>query len=230
MATVSGGLAAAARARPAPTPTATRRSADFRNKLKIMEWRQKSSNTNPRRGGPWHFRAPSRMVWKAIRGMLPHKIQRGAEALARLKVFEGVPPEYAEVKRVVVPSALRVTGLKPGRAFANLGKLCHEVRGGGSGCVCDTLPLACSLPPADWLEAPRPHQAPRGAAQGGLRGLLCKEEGGHAEGVCCARCRCRRMRPWAAGHRSRRSRAVLAFRGDPTDLETAPTSHVHPLM
>lgn len=104
--------------------------ADFRNKLKIMEWRQKSSNTNPRRGGPWHFRAPSRMVWKAIRGMLPHKIQRGAEALARLKVFEGVPPEYVEVKRVVVPSALRVTGLKPGRAFANLGKLCHEVRGG----------------------------------------------------------------------------------------------------
>ena len=100
---------------------------DFRNKLKIMEWRQKSSNTNPRRGGPWHFRAPSRMVWKAIRGMLPHKIQRGAEALARLKVFEGVPPEYTEVKRVVIPSALRVTGLKPGRAFANLGKLCHEV-------------------------------------------------------------------------------------------------------
>ena len=109
------------------------RCADFRNKLKIMEWRQKSSNTNPRRGGPWHFRAPSRMVWKAIRGMLPHKIQRGAEALARLKVFEGVPPEYAEVKRVVVPSALRVTGLKPGRAFANLGKLCHEVRRGGTG-------------------------------------------------------------------------------------------------
>lgn len=119
-----------------------------------MEWRGKSSNTNPRRGGPWHFRAPSRMVWKAIRGMLPHKIQRGAEALARLKVFEGVPPEYVETKRVVIPSALRVTGLKPGRAFANLGKLCHEVSGRGV-CLCHCFVSDAALRP--------PSAAPRRA-------------------------------------------------------------------
>jgi hypothetical protein len=47
--------------------------------------------------------------------MLPHKTARGEEALKRLKVFEGVPPAYATTKRMVIPSALRVVRLKPGR-------------------------------------------------------------------------------------------------------------------
>lgn len=49
--------------------------ADFRKRM----------NTNPRRG-PYHHRAPSRIVWKTIRGMVPHKTTRGARALDRLKV------------------------------------------------------------------------------------------------------------------------------------------------
>ena len=73
-----------------PPPTHTRPTrhppADYRNKLKWLEAAGKSSNSNPRRGGPWHWRAPSRIFWKTVRGMLPHKVQRGAEALARLKV------------------------------------------------------------------------------------------------------------------------------------------------
>jgi hypothetical protein len=32
-----------------------------------------------------------------------------------LKVFEGVPPPYDKKKRVVVPQALRVLRLRPGR-------------------------------------------------------------------------------------------------------------------
>lgn len=60
-------------------------------------------------------------------GMLPHKIARGAAALAKLTVKEGIPTEYATKKRVVVPSALRVTRLKPGRDFTHLGHLCHEI-------------------------------------------------------------------------------------------------------
>jgi large subunit ribosomal protein L13Ae len=59
--------------------------------------------------------------------MLPHKTERGAEALGRIKVFEGVPAPYDKVKRVVVPGALRVTHLKPGREFTHLGQLCSEV-------------------------------------------------------------------------------------------------------
>jgi len=47
--------------------------------------------------------------------------------LERLKVFEGVPPPYDKVKRVVVPQALRVLRLKPGRKYCTVGRLSHEV-------------------------------------------------------------------------------------------------------
>jgi large subunit ribosomal protein L13Ae len=59
--------------------------------------------------------------------MIPHKTERGAAALERLKVFEGVPAPYDKVKRMVVPDALTIKSLKPGRPFCNLGKLAHEV-------------------------------------------------------------------------------------------------------
>jgi len=60
-------------------------------------------------------------------GMLPHKLHRGKEALERLKVFEGIPPPYDKMKRLVVPSALRVLRLKPRRKYCQLGRLSHEV-------------------------------------------------------------------------------------------------------
>ena len=53
---------------PPPPPPPPR--ADYRNKLKWLEFTQKKHNTNPRRGGPFHYRAPSRVLWRAIRGML----------------------------------------------------------------------------------------------------------------------------------------------------------------
>eukprot|EP00794_Sanderia_malayensis_P000028 gene28-618_t len=98
----------------------------YRNKLKYLEYLRKRMNTNPSRG-PYHFRAPSRVLFKTVRGMIPHKTKRGMEALNRLKVFEGVPPMYMKTKRMVVPSALRVVKLKPGRKFCQLGRLSHEV-------------------------------------------------------------------------------------------------------
>jgi len=48
------------------------------------------------------------------------------EALNRLKVFDGIPSPYDKQKRMVVPSALRVLKLKPGRKFCYLGRLSHE--------------------------------------------------------------------------------------------------------
>ena len=77
--------------------------------------------------GPFHYRAPSRIFYRTVRGMIPHKTARGAAAMERLKVFEGVPPPYDKKKRVVVPQALRVLRLKPGRKFCNVGRLSHEV-------------------------------------------------------------------------------------------------------
>jgi len=98
----------------------------FRNKLKYAQFMRKRTATNPTRGH-WHFRAPSRILWRVIRGMIPHKTARGAAALERLKVFEGIPHPFNKVKRVVVPGALKTLRLKPGRRFCQLGDLSHQV-------------------------------------------------------------------------------------------------------
>ena len=65
----------------------------FRNKLKLTDHLQKTRSANPSRGHI-HWRTPSRMFWKCVRGMMPHKTSRGAAAMARLKVFEGIPYPY----------------------------------------------------------------------------------------------------------------------------------------
>ncbi|KAI9189670.1 60S ribosomal protein L16A [Blastocladiella emersonii ATCC 22665] len=98
----------------------------FRNKLRYHAHLRKRCIVNPAKGA-FHFRAPSRIFYKALRGMIPHKTPRGAAALARVKVFEGVPAPWDRVKRMVVPAALRVLRLKPGRKFTRVGRLSHEV-------------------------------------------------------------------------------------------------------
>ncbi len=59
--------------------------------------------------------------------MLPHKTSRGAEALGRLKVFEGVPAPYDTKKREVVTDALRAVKLSSFRKFCTLGDLSSQV-------------------------------------------------------------------------------------------------------
>ena len=98
----------------------------YRNKLKYLEFLRKRCNINPARG-PFHFRAPSKIFTRIVRGMIPHKTERGQQALARLKAFEGVPTPYDKRKRLVVPSALRTLRLKPRRRFTELGRLSTEV-------------------------------------------------------------------------------------------------------
>lgn len=96
----------------------------FRNKLKWDYYLVKRTNTNPKLG-PFHHKAPSRILWKVIRGMLPHKTARGKAALDRLKLFEGIPHPYDRVKRKVVPQALRNLRLRPGRKYCRLGDLAN---------------------------------------------------------------------------------------------------------
>ncbi|KAJ9051633.1 60S ribosomal protein L16A [Entomophthora muscae] len=98
----------------------------FRNKLKYNTYLNKRCLVNPKRG-PFHFRAPSRMLYRVIRGMVPHKITRGALALDRIKLFEGIPAPYDKMKRMVIPSALRVLRLKPVRKYTTLNRLASEV-------------------------------------------------------------------------------------------------------
>ncbi|CAI5723321.1 unnamed protein product [Hyaloperonospora brassicae] len=97
-----------------------------RNKVKFLQFLNKRTATNPKKG-PIHYRAPSRMLWRTIRGMLPHKTARGAAALQRLKVFDGIPSPYDKQKRMVIPAALRVLRLKASRRFTVLGNLASEV-------------------------------------------------------------------------------------------------------
>jgi len=94
----------------------------FRNHLNWKEFMNKANNTNPRRNFK-HFRSPSRMFWRSLRGMLPHKTPKGKAALQRLKVFEGIPFPYDVKKRMVVPEALKVLRIKPGRNTCQLGEL-----------------------------------------------------------------------------------------------------------
>mmetsp|Transcript_69378 Transcript_69378/g.157417 ORF Transcript_69378/g.157417 Transcript_69378/m.157417 type:complete len:206 (+) Transcript_69378:85-702(+) len=98
----------------------------YRNKLKYAAFRRKKMNSNPKKG-PFHFRAPSKIFWRTVRGMIPHKTARGAASLDRLRSFEGIPHPYDLRKRVVVPSCLKVLRLKPERRFCTLKDLSAEV-------------------------------------------------------------------------------------------------------
>jgi large subunit ribosomal protein L13Ae len=97
-----------------------------RQKAKYERFLRKRMNTQPKKG-PIHFRAPSRIIWRTIRGMVPHKTKRGAAALERLKVFEGVPPPFDKKKRLVVPDALKVLRLQHGHKYCKLGDLSASV-------------------------------------------------------------------------------------------------------
>ena len=109
----------------------------FRNNITFHEFLRKANNTNPRRNFK-HFRSPSRMFWRSLRGMLPHKSPRGKAALDRLRVFEGIPYPYDQKKRMVVPEALKVLRMKSHRNFCSLGDLV-------SGVGWNRAPLVASL-------------------------------------------------------------------------------------
>ena len=109
----------------------------FRNNLWFHEFLRKANNTNPRRQFK-HFRSPSRMFWRIIRGMLPHKTARGAAALQRLKVFEGMPHPYDKKKKMVVPMALKVLRLKSYRNSCQVGDLMSNL-GWNKADICKSL-------------------------------------------------------------------------------------------
>ncbi|KAK3274655.1 ribosomal protein L13 [Cymbomonas tetramitiformis] len=97
-----------------------------RQKMKFSRFLRLRMNTKPSKG-PIHFRSPARILWRSIRGMIPHKTKRGASALERLKVFEGIPQPYDKMKRVVVPDALKILRMQSKHKFCTLGRLASEV-------------------------------------------------------------------------------------------------------
>merc|ERR1712032_1749461 len=98
----------------------------YRQQLKYTAFKRLTNNVNPKHG-PFHYRAPSKIFWRVIRGMLPHKPARGAAALDRLTLHEGCPHPYDLKKKQVCPSALKVLRIKPHRKYCVLGDLSQKV-------------------------------------------------------------------------------------------------------
>merc|ERR1712226_16159 len=96
-----------------------------RNCMKFSSFLRKRTNSNPRKG-PFHFRSPARIMWRAIRGMVPHKLWKGKMAMARLKCFEGIPHPYDKMKRMAIPVACRSVRLRPDRKYTILGDLAQK--------------------------------------------------------------------------------------------------------
>merc|ERR1712093_132072 len=94
-----------------------------RQKAKFERFDRKSHNSNPRRCGPIHYNSPSRMFWRIVRGMIPHKTPRGCAALRRLECFDRIAAPHYKLKRVVVPEALHVIRNAPNRPSVSMGTL-----------------------------------------------------------------------------------------------------------
>ncbi len=78
---------------------------------------------NPRKG-PFHPKRPDTLVRRIIRGMLPWPKPRGKAAYKRIRVYIGVPEEYADIDPIVLEGA-RYTSLT--RKYITVGELCHEL-------------------------------------------------------------------------------------------------------
>ena len=92
----------------------------------FMEDRHKRNNTNPSRGGLFHQISPSHIIYRKIRGMIPYKTAKGAEAMDRLKCFDECPVSANTKKRVVIPDALKAVKLVSRGKLAVLGNIAKD--------------------------------------------------------------------------------------------------------
>lgn len=97
-----------------------------RNKNKFLRYLNKRVLSNPKRG-PYHFRAPSMIFARTVRGMIPYQTKRGAWAMRRLSTFDGKPKPYDKKKAYVCPRAMRRMRLRPSGAYCYLGRLSAEM-------------------------------------------------------------------------------------------------------
>ena len=79
-------------------------------KSKVAEAKQFLEVGAPERG-PFHYRRPDKIVRKTVGGMLPTKQPKGKNALARLRVYMGVPIEFKNQKTETLTDA-QATKLK----------------------------------------------------------------------------------------------------------------------
>ncbi|EFJ23775.1 hypothetical protein SELMODRAFT_102594 [Selaginella moellendorffii] len=97
----------------------------IRQKMKYHRALRRRSNTNPRRGGPKIETSPSGILARVIKGMLPRSKRAGA--LRNFKAYDGCPPPYGVVKKMVIPDALKVLRMRRESPFCLLGALARDL-------------------------------------------------------------------------------------------------------
>ncbi len=94
-----------------------------KRKSKIAEAHKFLEVGAPERG-PFHYRRPDRIMLKTVRGMLPIKQPKGKNALAKLRVFMGVPKELKDQTAITVEEA---SAAKTKGPQFTLGELAKEI-------------------------------------------------------------------------------------------------------
>jgi large subunit ribosomal protein L13 len=74
-------------------------------KARVFAIYEQKRRRGSREGGPFFPRRPDHLVKRTIRGMLPYKREPGREAFHRVKVYVGVPPEFAGKEMESFPEA-----------------------------------------------------------------------------------------------------------------------------
>lgn len=85
----------------------------------------KRNIVNPARGA-FHYKEPSKYFRKVFRNMACRKTIRGKEAAARIFVYEGIPKQFENSERMIVPNAHRKITNNPDKKFIYLGDLLKQ--------------------------------------------------------------------------------------------------------
>lgn len=85
----------------------------------------KRNVVNPARGA-FHYKEPSKYFVKMFRNMACRRTIRGKVAAARIFVYEGIPKEFENIERSLVPKALRKVTCSPERKYNSLGSLLSQ--------------------------------------------------------------------------------------------------------
>ncbi|MCI0496771.1 MAG: 50S ribosomal protein L13 [Thermoplasmata archaeon] len=96
----------------------------------IDHYIEKHRLNHPRKG-PHFPRMPDQIVKRTVRGMLPYDKPRGRVAFKRLRVYIGVPAEFAKVKLETYDEAINPDAVR----FVSVGRIANELGasfGGGS--------------------------------------------------------------------------------------------------
>jgi len=95
-------------------------------KLSIVEEAKTFLEVGHPRKGPYHPRRPDRIVRRTVRGMLPWRKPKGREAYKRLRVYLGIPKEFAGKQAETIPEAKAAKLKSP---YITVGELAKEIGG-----------------------------------------------------------------------------------------------------